>query len=101
MPGGGSTSPCRREWCLLRRTTRPASQAGLPGDRCRYGGLQPVAVSLVLMLGTDGEAHLSPRLGYLRFGCCNDGLGGKAEFALQFLQRRRRPKGLHANGVAC
>ena len=68
------------------------------------GGVRDHAVEVeedgVVLVAGYGARHRSPPLGYLLFGCRNDGLGGKAEFALQFLERRRRPKGLHANGAA-
>src|SRR5262249_44510505 len=73
--------------------------------RCVHvGGVRDHAVEVeedgVVLVARYSATHHSPPSGYLLFGCCNDGFGGKAEFALQFLEWRRRPKGLHANGAA-
>src|SRR4030095_471204 len=96
----------RTKWCTGVR--RALLQVGIkhlfPTRRVYVGGVRDHAVEVeedgVVLVAGYGAPHCSPPLGYLRFGCRNDGLGGKAEFALQFSERRRRPKGLHADGAA-
>src|SRR5262245_61740638 len=64
--------------------------------------------SPALTAKTRGPHHMSaarhtprsPDLRELRLGCGDNVRGSKAKFVLQGLERRRRPKGLHANGVA-
>ena len=62
-----------------------------------------MAALLQLLEGRDlnrARPACLPRFGDLFLGRGDDGLGSKAEFPLQFLERRRGPERVHADAVA-